>query len=159
MTSTSGTTTGATQRSAKVVPLISSDTAGPLGAIHLPRLWAKQTLTAAGMLAEGYDECGSGFDQMTIDDLNLDRGKVIEYIQTQHPTYLQFERWVVDQNGGKIDGEIIRKHNENIRKYNHSDELASQMRRSSGLTNESIKDAVTLNMLEDLDELYAQTRR
>ncbi len=29
---------------AKVIPLISSDTAGPLGAIHLPRLWAKLTL-------------------------------------------------------------------------------------------------------------------
>lgn len=31
-----------------VVPLISSDTAGPLGAIHLPRLWTKLTLATQG---------------------------------------------------------------------------------------------------------------
>ena len=161
MTSTTGTagTTGSTQATQKVVPLISSDTAGPLGAIHLPRLWAKQTLAASGQLAEGYDECGKGFDQMTIDDLNLDRTKVIDYIRTQRPTYVQFEEWVVQQNGGKIDPAAIKRHNEAIRGYHHGDELASDMRRASGIKNESMKDAVTLNMLEDLDELHAQATR
>jgi hypothetical protein len=55
----------------KVVPLISSGTAGPLGAIHLPRLWLKLSLAAADALPEGYDECGSGFDAMTLDALGL----------------------------------------------------------------------------------------
>lgn len=161
MTSTTGTagSTGSTQSTQKVVPLISSDTAGPLGAIHLPRLWAKQTLAASGMLADGYDECGKGFDQMTIDDLGLDREKLINYIRTERPTYLQFEEWVVQQNGGKIDPAAIKRHNEAVRGYNHSDQLASDMRKSSGLKTESTKDAVTLNMLEDLDELYAQASR
>ena len=35
----------ASATSTKVVPLISSDTAGPLGAVHLPRLWAKLSST------------------------------------------------------------------------------------------------------------------
>ncbi len=47
---------------AKVIPLVSSGTAGPLGAIHLPRLWAKLTLHNAGLLPEDYDSCGDGFD-------------------------------------------------------------------------------------------------
>ncbi|MBV8222137.1 MAG: DUF5069 domain-containing protein, partial [Candidatus Eremiobacteraeota bacterium] len=40
--------------STQVIPIISSSTAGPLGAIHLPRLWAKLTLDAAGKLPEDY---------------------------------------------------------------------------------------------------------
>lgn len=151
-TGTTGTTT-----TPKVVPLISSGTAGPLGAIHLPRLWAKLSLARAGLLADGYDECGPGFDQMTITDLNLDRQKVIDFVRTQKPTYMAFERWVVDQNGGKLDRATVDKHNAAIRAYNHADQLASDMRKASGLSDATISDAVTLNTLEDLDEIYRQT--
>ena len=111
----------------KVVPLISSGTAGPLGAVHLPRLWAKLTLSSAGILADGYDFCGQGFDQMTVDALGLNRDRVIEYIRTAKPTYVQFEQWVVDQNGGSIAKEKIAAHNKAIFGYNHSDELAGKI--------------------------------
>lgn len=148
---TTGTTSGAKQR---IVPLVSSDTAGPLGAVHLPRLWAKLMLGASGLLPEGYDECGPGFDQMTLTALKLDRQKTMDYVRSNKPTYVQFERWVLEQNGGKIDPEAIRKHNEAVRAYNHSGELASEMRKSCGLTDEMIADAVTLNKLEDLDEFH-----
>ena len=41
----------------KIVPLISSGTAGPLGVLHLPRLWQKVSLEAAGKIADGtYDK-------------------------------------------------------------------------------------------------------
>jgi hypothetical protein len=151
MTTTGTTTSGMKQR---VVPLISSDTAGPLGAIHLPRLWSKLTLSNAGLLHEEYDECGPGFDQMTITDLNLDRDKVIDYVKKNKPKYLQFESWVVEQNGGKIDPQTIKKHNDAILGYLHSDELSAEMRKKCGMQDENVKDAVTLNKLEDLDELY-----
>ena len=140
----------------KVVPLMSSDTAGPLGAIHLPRLWLKLTLANAGLLPDGYDECGPGFDAMTLADLNLDRGKTMEFVRTARPTYMQFEQWVVDQNGGSISPDTIKKHNDAVHGYHHADDLASNMRGSSGLKNATIKDAVTLNTLEDLDEVYRQ---
>ncbi len=148
------TTTGTTSTTQKIVPLVSSDTAGPLGAIHLPRLWAKLMLASSGLLPEGYDECGPGFDQMTLGAMNLDREKTIEYVRKNKPTYVQFERWVVEQNGGKIDPERIRKHNEAVRAYNHNTEMASQMRSSCGLIDEMVSDAVTLNKLEDLDEFH-----
>jgi hypothetical protein len=140
----------------KVVPLVSSSTAGPLGAVHLPRLWAKLTLYSAGVLADGYDFCGSGFDQMTIDALGLDRQKVIDYIKNERPTYAQFERWVVEQNGGSISPDRIKKHNDAIFGYHHGDDLAKTMRNASGIADTTIADAVTLNTLEDLDELRAQ---
>jgi hypothetical protein len=143
---------------AKVIPLISSDTAGPLGAIHLPRLWAKLTLDGAGLLPEDYDACGSGFDQMTINALGLDRDRVIAFVRDSKPTYVQFEEWVLAQNGGSISREKIEAHNKAVRGYNHGHELAAGMRKASGVKSESVGDAVTLNTLEDLDALHAQVR-
>ena len=48
------------------VPMISSGTAGPLGVLHLPRLWQKVSLEAQGKLAAGYPGIGRG---LRCDDL------------------------------------------------------------------------------------------
>lgn len=136
----------------KVVPLISSGTAGPLGAVHLPRLWSKLTLAAAGLLPEGYDECGSGFDALTIGNLGLNKDEVMTYVRTRKPTYVEFEEFV--RAKGKTDPETIKKHNAQVLGYNHADEKAEHMRHDVGYKQSAIKDAVTLNMLEDLHELH-----
>jgi hypothetical protein len=137
----------------QIIPLVSSGTAGPLGAIHLPRLWAKLTLDAAGRLPEDYDAFGSGFDQLTVSDLGLKKEDVLEYMRSKKPTYVEFEEWVVAH--GKTDPETIRKHNENVRGYNHGDETASRIRGETGLKRTDVKDAVTLNSLEDLQAFYS----
>lgn len=135
-----------------VVPLVSSGTAGPLGAIHLPRLWLKLSLAGRGALPEGYDECGAGFDAMTLDALGLDRDATIEFVRRRKPTYMQFEEWVVAN--GRTDKATIERHNAAIRGYNHADDHASSMREALGIIDPSVKDAVTLNTVDDLDELY-----
>lgn len=141
----------------KIIPIISSGSAGPLGAIHLPRLWAKLTLAAANALPEDYDECGSGFDQMTLDNLGLNKEKVIEFVRTKKPTYSQFEEFV--RQTGKTDPETIRKHNASISGYNHPDDKASKMRQTYGIREANIKDAVTLNSMDDLYELHLLVTR
>lgn len=146
-----------TQTREPIVPLISSGTAGPLGAIHLPRLWLKLSLAAAGALPEGYDECGSGFDAVTLADLGLDRAKTIEFVRMAKPTYMAFERWVIAN--GRTDPETIERHNAAIRAYDHGDDLARKMREASTIADASIKDAVTLNTVEDLDELHKRLVR
>ena len=55
-----------------IVPLISSGTKGPLGVLHLPRLWQKVSLEAAGKIADGYPGIGAGYDSMVIAGLGLD---------------------------------------------------------------------------------------
>jgi hypothetical protein len=147
----------ATETQSTVVPLISSGTAGPLGAIHLPRLWLKLSLASIGSLPESYDECGAGFDAMTLNALNLDRQKTIDFVRRNKPTYMEFEDWVVAN--GKTDKDTIERHNAAIRGYNHGDELARSMRQSSKITSGSVKDAVTLNTVEDLDEIHKQVIR
>ena len=137
----------------QIIPLVSSGTAGPLGAIHLPRLLAKLTLDAAGRLPEDYDAFGSGFDQLTVNDLGLKKEEVLEFMRSKKPTYVEFEEWVVAH--GKTDPETVRKHNENVRGYNHGDETASRIRGVVGLKRGDVKDAVTLNSLEDLQAFYA----
>lgn len=145
------------QTKEKVVPLVSSGTAGPLGALHLPRLWLKVSLANAGALAEGYDECGHGFDAMTLSAFGIDRQKAIDFIRNNKPTYMEFEDWVVAN--GKTDKATIEQHNAAIRGYNHGDDLAQTIRGSSKIKDSSIKDAVTLNTVEDLDEFHAQLNR
>lgn len=146
--------TQTTPTTAKVIPTISSKVAGPLGAVHLPRLWAKLMLASRGMLPEGYDECGDGFDAMTLKALGLKRDEVINYIRTEHPKYMAFETWVVQKAGGRIDPATIEAHNRAILGYNHADATAASMRSSSGVNDSSIKDAATLNTLDDFDELH-----
>jgi hypothetical protein len=79
----------------------------------------------------------------------------MDYLKTK-PTYMEFEAWVVQQNGGTLSPDTIKKHNDAITGYNHGDDLAKGMRSSSGVSNAGVADAVTLNTLEDLDELRAQ---
>jgi hypothetical protein len=137
-----------------IVPLVSSGTAGPLGALHVPRLWLKLSLAGIGALPEGYDECGAGFDAMTLGAFGLDRQKTIDFVRQNKPTYMEFEEWIVAN--GRTDKATIERHNAAIRGYNHGDDLAGTMRRTSKVKDSSVKDAVTLNTVEDLDEVYRQ---
>ena len=65
------------------VPLISSGIAGPLGVLHLPRLWQKVSLEEAGKLASGYPGVGKGFDAMTLAALGLEEQAVRDYIRQE----------------------------------------------------------------------------
>ena len=67
------------------VPLISSGTAGPLGVLHLPRLWQKVSLEQRGALAAGYPGIGKGYDQMVLDALGLKNDAVVSFIKTNRP--------------------------------------------------------------------------
>jgi hypothetical protein len=147
----------ATKTETNIVPLVSSGTAGPLGAIHVPRLWLKLSLASIDALPDGYDECGAGFDAMTLSALGLDRQKTIDFVRQNKPRYMEFEEWIVAS--GNTDKATIERHNAAIRAYNHGDDLAKSMRESSKIGDASVKDAVTLNTVEDLDEIYSRALR
>ena len=138
-----------------IVPLISSGVAGPLGVLHLPRLWLKVSLESAGKLASGYPGAGKGYDQMVIDGLGLNRDAVIKYIKENKPTYTQFEAWV-KKTGTKVDKASIEKLNAAIRGYNHDDETRKSILGASGLPDDgsAFKDAVNLNNLDDWKEFH-----
>ena len=138
-----------------IVPLISSGVAGPLGVLHLPRLWLKTSLEARGKLAPGYPGAGQGYDQMVIDGLGLKREAVLEFIKTSKPTYCQFEAWV-KKNGTKVDKASIDKLNSAIKGYIHDDGTRKGILTANGLADDTsaCKDAVNLNNLDDWKEFH-----
>jgi hypothetical protein len=139
-----------------IVPLISSGVAGPLGVIHLPRLWLKVSLESRGKLAPGYPGVGKGYDQMVIDGLGLNRDAVVNFIKTSRPTYPQFEAWVKKQPGVKLDKGSVEKLNASIRGYNHDDGTRKSILNANGLPDDATaqRDAVNLNNLDDWKEFH-----
>jgi len=139
-----------------IVPLISSGTAGPLGVLHLPRLWQKLSLESAGKLAAGYPGAGKGYDQMVIDGLGLQRDAVINFVKSSKPSYPQFEAWVKSQPGAKLDKASVDALNASITGYNHDDDTRKSILGANGLPDDAsaAKDAINLNNLDDWLEFY-----
>jgi len=138
------------------VPLISSGTAGPLGVLHLPRLWLKVSLEAAGKLAPGYPGIGKGYDAMTCAALGLNEDAVKNYIKSNKPTYPQFEAWVKSQPGVKLDKASVDKHNAAITGYIHDDETRKSILKANGVADDGSvhPGAVSLNNLDDWYEFH-----
>jgi len=139
-----------------IVPLISSGTAGPLGVLHLPRLWLKVSLEQRGLLAAGYPGLGKGYDQMVLDALGLKGDAVTSFIKSQRPTYAQFEAWVKKQPGVKLDKGTVDKLNGAIRGYIHDDNTRKGVLGASGIPDDASapKDAVNLNNIDDWYEFH-----
>ena len=138
-----------------IVPLISSGVAGPLGVLHLPRLWLKLSLESVGKLALGYPGAGTGYDQMVIDGLGLNRDAVIQYVKKSKPTYPQFETWV-KKNATKLDKASVEKLNAAIRAYIHDDDTRKSILGACSLPDDAAapKDAINLNNLDDWKEFH-----
>ncbi|MBM3876678.1 MAG: DUF5069 domain-containing protein [Verrucomicrobia bacterium] len=138
------------------VPLISSGTAGPLGVLHLPRLWLKCSLEARGKLAAGYPGLGKGYDLMTCNALGLNPDAVKAFIAGSRPTYPQFEAWVKSQPGVKLDKATLYKHNAAIRGYIHDDATRKGILGASRISDESSVNpgAVDLNNIDDWYEFH-----
>ena len=142
------------------VPLISSGIAGPLGVLHLPRLWQKVSLEEAGKLASGYPGIGHGFDAMTLAALGLEEQAVRDYIRKNKPTYPQFEAWV-KKNAKSLNRDAVEKHNAAVRGYNHDDETRTGILGACGIADDASapKDAVNLNNLDDWYEFHQAVLR
>lgn len=138
-----------------IVPTISSGTAGPLGVLHLPRLWQKASLSAAGKLHSDYPGCGQGYDQMVLDGIGIDRDAFIAFIATK-PTYVQTESWV-KANATKLNSESIAALNAAITGYIHKDETRASICQAIGRDDDgSIRDAINLNNLDDWNSFHQQ---
>jgi hypothetical protein len=136
--------------------MISSGVAGPLGVLHLPRLWLKASLEAQGKLAAGYPGCGKGYDQMVIDGIGMKREEVLDFIKKNKPDYPQFEAWV-KKHATKLDKGSVEKLNAAIRGYNHDDGTRKSILGANGLPDDAsaCKDAVNLNNLDDWKEFHS----
>jgi hypothetical protein len=132
------------------IPLISSGVAGPLGILHLPRLWQKASLGAAGKLHGNYHACGKGFDQMVLDGLKIGREDFMAFIGSEKPSYQAMERWILEQSGGRVDPLVVAGLNRSIAAHTHDPTTRAEILSDCGVDSEGAAlDAVTLNNLDD----------
>ena len=139
----------------KIVPLISSGIAGPLGILHLPRLWLKVSLEACGKIADGYPGIGKGYDSMVCAALGLNQEAVKQFISSSKPTYPQFETWV-KKNAQHLDKATIHKLNVAIQGYIHESSVCDGILKANGISDAGsvCPDAINLNNLDDWYEFH-----
>ena len=137
--------------------MIPCNVAGPLGVLHLPRLWLKVSLEARGKLAPGYPGIGKGFDSMVISGLGLSADAVKKFVSDKHPTYAEFESWVKQQPGVKLDRASVYKLNQSILNYHHDDATCREMRKTAGYSEDGsvTNSAIELNALDDWSAFHA----
>jgi hypothetical protein len=141
----------------QIIPLISSGTAGPLGVLHLPRLWQKASLGAAGKLHPDYPFCGQGYDQMVLDALGIDKAAFESFIVESKPTYPQLETWVLASSGGSLDAAAVAKLNAAVTGYIHTADVRAAILSANGIADSGeILDAVNLNNLDDWHSFHQQ---
>lgn len=137
--------------------MIPCNVAGPLGVLHLPRLWLKVSLESVGKLAAGYPGIGKGFDQIVIDTLGLKADAVRAFIKEKKPTYAEFETWVKGQPGVKLDRANVYKLNSIVLGYHHDDATRAEILKNAGYPdNGSVAgSAIELNALDDWASFHA----
>jgi len=137
--------------------MIPCNVSGPLGVLHLPRLWLKVSLEARGKLAPGYPGIGQGYDMMVIGALGLSADAVKAFIAASHPTYQQFEAWVKAQPGVKLDRNTVHRLNTAILNYHHDEELSRGIRAATGYPEDGsvTSTACELNALDDWQAFHA----
>jgi len=141
--------------------MIPCNVSGPLGVLHLPRLWLKVSLEARGKLASGYPGIGKGFDSMVIDGLGLKADAVKSFITEKKPTYGEFETWVKAQPGVKLDRNSVHRLNQSILNYHHSEEISTGIRSAAGYKEDGsvTSSATELNALDDWQAFHAAELR
>lgn len=133
----------------QIIPLISSGIAGPLGVLHLPRLWQKVSLETVGKLHPDYPGIGAGYDQMVLDGLGIDKEAFVAFMKSK-PSYIQLEAWILEQKGGSLDQDAVGTLNSAIAGYIHADDTRKEILEAAGREDDgTIKDAVNLNNLDD----------
>ena len=143
--------------STEMIPAISSSTTGPLGVLHLPRLWLKIRLHAVKRLPEAYRHGVGGFDEMVTNHVGIDRDAFVAFVETSAPSYLETEAWVRKNAQGLTPANVAAL-NQEIRTTKMSAENAAKRRAELGAGAEGIELGIPLNDLDDWRQLHEQLK-
>jgi hypothetical protein len=137
----------------KRIPLVSSSTAGPLGVVHLPRLWAKVMLDALDALPENYWCLTKGFDANLLEAFGVSAPDCRAYVESTLPNYPMFETWMghraVSLNAAITTTNVV------ILNRDKPEERAAEDRAALGLFNACVRRGFLLNDLDDWKSVHA----
>ena len=134
-----------------IIPLISNRSKGPLGLVHLPRLWQKMRLAAKEKLTEGYRAGKGGLDGALLEALGLRLEATTSFIAGSQPTYLAFEAWVKENaDPDRLTPEAINGFNQRVLSFAKPEPDRSEMLDLLGLPkDDTVWIASDLNDLDD----------
>jgi len=138
----------------RIVPLIGATVAGPLGVVHLPRMWIKGVYSAVGMLYEGYFDNYKGFNQRVVDGLGLEPEPWFAFLATM-PTYPQAEAYV-KKHATKLDAASIAAVNTEVLTFLRPEENAAAVRKRAGLTDPDFRNSARLLNFDDWCTMHEQ---
>ncbi|MBD5633666.1 MAG: DUF5069 domain-containing protein [Candidatus Eremiobacteraeota bacterium] len=132
----------------EIVPTISTSAMGPLGIMHLPRLWQKISLHVSGRLPPDYRHGVGGFDELLCERLGIDVEELTSFIERERPGNLALEAWVAE-HARDLRPATIAALNQRLRTGNMRDEVAAERRARFGITDETVANGILLNDLDD----------
>jgi hypothetical protein len=138
----------------EMIPLISGLTAGPLGIVHLPRMWFKARAHAVGALPAGYGHVTRGDDARLLRALGLAERAFEDYISVVAPDYQACEGWIVS-HATDSSAATVEAFNAFVRAQTMPQPRLSEWSERFG-TGGSFTSAARLNQLDDWDGIHRQ---
>jgi hypothetical protein len=109
------------------VDLISSAEPSNFGALHLKRLWQRAILTRSGQnLPRSENEWM--LDKIVLFGLGLALEETFQYLYQHAPAFEEFEKWILEINGGSIEAAQIERINATLRGESYSERLKNELR-------------------------------
>lgn len=142
------------QRLDPIVPAITPLASGPLGLLHLPRLWGKAVIKAAGALPEGYFSGTGPLDEQLSEAIGMDLAASVR-CTADLPSYIAYEGWVRD-NATALNAETIAAWNERMRTREMRAESAVGAQAAAGISDATERRSALLNDLQDWQLLHEQ---
>ena len=102
-----------------MVPLISSICKGSVGVCQLPRTWWKTVTRAVDLLDPSYPDNSGGLDTWCLQAMNLDVGETYDYLRSELPDYVSFERWILAKKDGSLPAAQVERFNEIVKYRRH----------------------------------------
>jgi hypothetical protein len=137
-----------------IIPAICGLLTGPLGILHLPRLWGKAVIKAIGALPEGYHSGSGPLDEQLAEAMGMDLAASVRYTNAEMPTYIAYEGWV--RKNATLDPAKIAEWNERMKTRQKREEMATAERAEVGLTDSNERGGRLLNDLVDWHLLHQQ---
>ncbi len=137
-----------------IVPAISSFALGPIGIVHLARLWGKAIIVAGGSLPEGYHSGRGPLDEMLAEAIGFDLGASVQFTNTL-PSYMEYEGWI-RKNATKLDPQSIETWNSGMRVREKPERVAAPERELIGIVDPDERRGVLLNDLVDWHFFHEQ---
>ena len=140
-----------------MVPLVSSLCYGPLGYCQVPRTWWKSLLKSYGLLDPEYPPYSQMLDHWWMEGFGINDEEMLEYVTSEKPNYLDFEKWVEETARRKPNPVGQNSWNTLIETRVHRPIKFFSITEALGLKPETdLKSAVVLNNLEDWHYFYVR---